>query len=382
MKLNVVILGLSITSSWGNGHATTYRGLIRELSARGHQVIFLERDVPWYADNRDCPKCKYCKIGLYRNLQQLRTQFTECIQGADLVIVGSYVPDGIWIGEWVTQIATGITAFYDIDTPVTLARLERDDCDYLSRNLISQFQLYLSFTGGPTLTRLENEFGSPMARALYCSVDPALYFPQATRTKWALGYLGTYSDDRQPGLKHLMLDAAVQQPAEKFIVAGPQYPKNIIWPKNVERITHLAPNLHCAFYNQQKFTLNITRFDMKRAGYSPSVRLFEAAACGTPIISDYWDGLDTLLEPEKEILISRSTEDTVRYLREVSEEDRLRIGRRARKRILAEHTAAHRAAELEDYAAELLPKNPKRRSSTRQQRPEIHISRKLFYESV
>jgi spore maturation protein CgeB len=382
VKMKIVVIGLSITSSWGNGHATTYRGLIRELAERGHEIIFLERDAPWYADNRDCPKCKFCKIGLYRNLQQLRTQFASCIQQADLVIVGSYVPDGIWIGEWVNEVARGVTAFYDIDTPVTLGKLERNQCDYLSLDLIPRYRLYLSFTGGPTLRHLELKLGSPMARALHCSVDPTVYFSDRRKERWSLGYLGTYSDDRQPALTRLMLDAAATLPREQFVVAGPQYPETVIWPNNVARITHLAPNLHRGFYNEQKFTLNLTRADMKRAGYSPSVRLFEAAACGTPIISDYWDGLETLLEPGKEILISHSGSDTVQYLLDVPAAERRQIGERARKRILSEHTSAHRAAELEAYVADLIPNRSGSKTGRKQTGPKVVTSRKVFYERV
>jgi spore maturation protein CgeB len=354
MKMKIVILGLSITSSWGNGHATTYRGLVRAIAERGHDILFVERNLPWYADNRDYPKSPHCRIGLYKSLEQLQTRFTKSVRDADLVIVGSYVPDGVKVGEWVIENARGLTAFYDIDTPVTLAKLQRDGCDYLSRDLIPQYQLYLSFTGGPTLDVIASQFGSPMARPLYCSVDPHSYFPERQKTKWALGYLGTYSDDRQPALQALMLDAATKAPAENFIVAGAQYPKKIRWPKNVARVTHLPPNKHRAFYNRQRFTLNITREDMKKAGYSPSVRLFEAAACGTPIISDYWPGLETLFEPDQEILVSNSADDTLRFLRDISAEKRATIVERARCRILAEHTSSHRAAELERYAATLL----------------------------
>lgn len=352
-SLKIVVLGLSITSSWGNGHATTYRSLLRELAARGHNILFLERDVPWYAENRDLPRCTYAKIGLYRNLKQLQTQFGQKIREADLIIVGSHVPDGIYIGEYVNEYATGITAFYDIDTPITLAKIEQDECDYLSRELIAEYRLYLSFTGGPTLNVLQKTYGSPMSRALYCSVDPKLYFPERRRRKWAMGYLGTYSDDHHPALEALMLRTARHLPREKFIVAGPQYPEAIRWPENVVRVVHLAPTDHRAFYSQQKFTLNITRTDMKKVGYSPSVRLFEAAACGTPIISDYWDGLNSIFEIGKEILVARSTRETMAILSELSAKDRSNIGQRARERILTEHTAAHRALDLESYVGEL-----------------------------
>ncbi len=356
-KLDIVILGLSITSSWGNGHATTFRGLIRELDKKGHRVTFLERDVPWYASNRDLPNPPFCKTILYSSLEELKEQYADLIQQADLVIVGSYVPEGVAVGEFVTSIAEGVTAFYDIDTPVTLAKLERGDFEYLHPSLIPKYQLYLSFTGGPTLQRIEQQYGSPAARAFYCSFDPELYYPEQMPVKWNLGYLGTYSDDRQPPLKRLMLDAAHQLDDKHFVVAGPQYPQSIQWGANVERIEHLPPSEHRAFYNSQRFTMNITRADMIKAGYSPSVRLFEAAACGTPIISDYWDGIESIFEIGTEILISKSAEDTVSYLTNIREEERKAIGEKARQKVLNYHTAAHRASELEMYYEEVVGKN-------------------------
>ena len=352
--MRIVILGLSITSSWGNGHATTYRGLVRELCARGHDVLFLERDVPWYASNRDLPRPPFGRTRLYGSLEELKDGYAGEVRDADVVIVGSYVPQGVAVGEWACATARGVVAFYDIDTPVTLAKLERGDTEYLSRELVPRYALYLSFTGGPTLRRLEREFGAPMARALYCSFDPSLYFPETGERRWDLGYLGTYSACRQPPLEKLMLEAGRRWAGARMVVAGPQYPANVDWPGNVERIEHLPPAEHRAFYNAQAFTLNVTRSDMVAAGYSPSVRLFEAAACGTPIISDEWKGLDSIFRVGTEILISRSAQETLRYLRELPEEERTAIGERARQRALAEHTAAHRAEELELHALEAI----------------------------
>ena len=355
--LDIVILGLSITSSWGNGHATTYRGLVRELEKRGHNVLFLERDVPWYADNRDLPEPPYGRTELYENLDELKDRFASAVRRADVAIVGSYVPDGTAVGEWVVQTVGGIAAFYDIDTPVTLAQLEEDDCDYLTASLIPRYDLYLSFTGGPTLQRLEQEFGAPQARPLYCSVDPDHYHPEQREATHDLGYMGTYSSDRQPPLERLLIEPARQWPAGRFLVAGPQYPEHIDWPDNVERTEHLPPSKHRRFYNTQRFTLNVTRADMSRVGYAPSVRLFEAAACATPIISDCWEGLDTIFTPGEEILISRSPDDTLHYLQELSETRRRRIGQRAKKRVLTEHTNAHRAEELEQYLVDTFSGN-------------------------
>ncbi len=353
-RYRISIFGLSITSSWGNGHATTYRGLVRELAARGHEVLFLERDVPWYAQNRDLPRPPYARTALYSSLEELRDRWGYFVRESDVVIIGSYVPDGVAIGRWVTEPPRALAAFYDIDTPVTVARLARGEGEYITPELVSRYDLYLSFTGGPMLERLERDFGARIARVLYCSTDPNTYFPEKRERAWDLGYLGTYSADRQASLESLMIQPARRMRRGRFVVAGPLYPEGIRWPGNVERIAHLAPPDHRRFYNSQRFTLNVTRADMVRAGWSPSVRLFEAAACGTPVISDCWDGLDSIFRIGREILVAQSAAGTLRYLRSMSEEERLVVGERARLRVLAEHTAAHRAAQLESYIAEAL----------------------------
>ena len=347
--MKIVILGLSITSSWGNGHATTYRALVRELHARGHDVLFLERDKAWYASHRDLPDPPFGRTRLYDSLEHLRREHREAIRTADAVIVGSYVPDGVEVGEWVTRCAGGITAFYDIDTPVTMAKLAAGDNEYISPELIPCYGIYLSFTGGPLLEEIQERYGSPAARPLYCSVDPALYYPDdhALPPRWTLGYLGTYSDDRQPTLERLLLEPARADLSLRMAVAGPQYPASIRWPANVDRIEHLPPAEHRRFYNSQRFTLNVTRAAMIRAGYSPSVRLFEAAACGVPIISDAWEGLSEFFEPGSEILIAESSADVADILQGHTAQDARAIGTRARQRVLTHHTAAHRAAELE-----------------------------------
>jgi spore maturation protein CgeB len=351
--MNVVILGLSITSSWGNGHATTYRCLMRELVRLGHDVLFLERDAPWYASNRDLPQPPYGRTEIYCSFDQLTAGFAGAVRDAGLVIVGSYVPEGTRVIEWAQDLARGYCAFYDIDTPVTLAKLERGDYEYLHPELISGFELYLSFTGGPTLRRIEDRFGAPCARVLYCSADPEAYYPENQPARWDMGYLGTYSEDRQRILDNLLLEPARRCANGRFIVAGPLYPPQLAWPANVERVEHLPPAGHREFYNAQRMTLNVTRADMRAAGYSPSVRLFEAAACGTPIVSDYWQGLETIFEPETEILIARCAEESIRYLADMPWEALEEVGRRGRDRVLREHTAAHRARQLEGYLREL-----------------------------
>lgn len=343
--MKLVVLGLSLGSSWGNGHATTFRALLKAFAARGHEILFLEREVPWYAGaHRDLIDPDFCRLVYYPDLAALDA-WREEIAAADAVIVGSYVPDGVDVGRFVQRAAHGVTAFYDIDTPVTLAKLERGDFEYLSPDIIAGYDVYLSFTGGPTLDRIERQYASPAARALYCSVDEAAYLPLGSPKRWDLTYLGTYSPDRQPTLERLLVEPARRCPDLDFAVAGPQYPDDIDWPSNVQRIEHLPPSEHAAFYSASRMTLNVTRADMIAAGWSPSVRLFEAAACGTPILSDRWDGIETLFEPGEEILLAATPEEAIAAIARPS----TAIGVAARQRVLAAHTAAHRAAELEDH---------------------------------
>jgi spore maturation protein CgeB len=347
--MRLIVLGLTLSSSWGNGHATTFRALLSAFAERGHRVLFLEREKPWYAANRDLPDPDFCELRYYDSLAELEL-WREEIAAAHAVMVGSYVPDGTAVGAFVQDCARGVTCFYDIDTPVTLARLERGECDYLTPELIPGYEIYFSFTGGPTLTRLEREFGSPLARALYCSVDTERYRPLNVQKCWDLTYLGTYSDDRQPTLERLLIETARRCPERRFAVAGPQYPSSIEWPANIERIDHLPPAEHAAFYSASRFTLNVTRSDMIAAGWSPSVRLFEAGACAAPIISDTWPGIDELFAPDAEIILTESTDTVVRVLAE----DAAAMGERARRMVLSHHSAGRRAEQLEQDLTEAL----------------------------
>lgn len=355
--MRLVVFGLSLSSSWGNGHATTFRALLKEYAARGHDILFLERDVPWYAGNRDMTDPAFCRLEYYADLAGLEKWRGE-IASADAVIVGSYVPEGVEVSRFVQAAARGVAAFYDIDTPVTFAKLRRGDYEYLAPEVIPGFDIYLSFTGGPTLDHLEQHYGSPAARALYCSVDAAAYTPLDVPKKWALSYLGTYSPDRQPTLEKLLLEPARRMSDERFAVAGPQYPEDIDWPANVERIDHVPPADHAAFYAASRFTLNVTRADMIDAGWSPSVRLFEAAACGVPVISDKWPGMEDIFVPGREIILADRSEEVVAALQDTSATDARAMGEAARAKVLAAHTARHRAAELESYIDEARAASP------------------------
>lgn len=342
--LSIVVLGLSLSSSWGNGHATTWRALIRGLRAEGHRVLFLERDKPWYAAHRDLAEPDFCNLALYDELSDLETH-RQAIGAADAVIVGSYVPDGVAVIDRVADMRPRTFHFYDIDTPITMAMLADGGAEYVARRQIPLFDIYFSFAGGDVPGRLESEFGARRAEALFCAVDDERYFPTGEAPVWDLGYLGTYSADRQPALERLLLEPARRLPDRRFIVAGSGYPPEIAWPSNLVRIEHLDPSRHRSFYNRLRFALNVTRADMIAAGSSPSVRLFEAAACGTPLVSDRWRGLEQIF-PEGSLAIADGTEDVVALLTSTGEAARRAMAAKAKRLVLTRHTGRIRARQL------------------------------------
>lgn len=351
--MRIAIFGLTVSSSWGNGHATTWRGVLRALHAAGHRVTFFERDVPYYAAQRDLPAAPFVDLVLYDDWDAVRGAARRTVADSDVAIVTSYCPDGLDAARLVLDQARALRAFYDIDTPVTLAALAADGiavtdgARYLTPDLIPEYDLYLSFSGGAVLDELRVRWGARRAVPLYCSVDPAVHAPvdPDERFRCALGYLGTYSADRQPGLERLLLAPAAERREARFWVVGSLYPDGVRWPANVARHDHLPPQAHPGFYCANRLTLNITRQAMAAAGHSPSVRVFEAASCGTPIVTDRWPGLEEFFTPGEEIVVADRPADVLEALAR-DDAELARVARAARERVLAAHTATHRAAEL------------------------------------
>jgi spore maturation protein CgeB len=348
--MKIVIFGLSITSSWGNGHATTFRALCSALHKRGHRIVFFEHNVEWYQNNRDLPNPGFCTVTVFEHWSEVLPAVRRELKDADVAIVGSYFPDGIAALNEVIESRAEVKAFYDIDTPITMAALQRNaHTEYLLKEHLGELDVYFSFTGGPMLRELETRFEVAAAVPLYCSFDPQKYrrLPVNPEFECDLSYMGTYAPDRQPKIEELLCMPARKLPGNKFIVAGPQYPASVLWPANVQRIVHLNPCHHAEFYCSSRLTLNVTRRDMVMAGYSPSVRLFEAAACGATIISDNWPGLETFFVPGKEILLPANSADVIGYISEYDKMELDRVGRAARERVLAAHTSEIRAGEFE-----------------------------------
>lgn len=348
--MKLVIFGLTISSSWGNGHATIWRGLLRAFIRRGHKVVFFERDVPYYAgSHRDLHEIPGGELCLYQDWAEVLPRVEQDLADADVGMVTSYCPDGIAAAEYVLASSVPRRVFYDLDTPVTLAALKSGKpLSYIGPRGLADFDLVLSYTGGRALPALQRELGARRVAPLYGSVDPDLHqpVPPADAYRADLSYLGTYAEDRQLALDQMFIQTARRLPNQRFLIGGAQYPADFPWTENIYFVRHVPPPDHPAFYSSSRLTLNVTRRAMAEMGYCPSGRLFEAAACGAPILSDWWEGLDLFFNPGAEILVAQTTDDAVTAL-ELSPSELARIARQARERTLAEHTADRRALELE-----------------------------------
>ena len=343
--MRLVIFGLTVSSSWGNGHATLWRGLITALGRAGHHVTFFERDVAYYAQNRDLTDLGPHRLVLYADWHSVAREAARCADEADAALVTSFCPDALDAAHLIQDSRARVRCFYDLDTPVTLDRLSAGEhVPYIGPERLSGYDLVLSYTGGAALTALRTQLGARRAEPFYGWADPAAYHPvpPQTRYKADLSYLGTYAADRQAALEAMFVAPARARPDWRFVIGGAQYPADFPWAKNIWFVRHLPPAEHTAFFSSSRLTLNVTRAAMARMGWCPSGRLFEAAACGTPILSDGWEGLDSFFEPEREILTASDTQGALAAL-DRSPEALATIAARARDRVLGEHTADHRA---------------------------------------
>ncbi len=348
--MHIVIFGLTISSSWGNGHATLWRSLVKAMLRRGHTVNFYEKDVPYYAGARDLHALpEGGKLRLYSQFEAVRVEAWRDLEDADLALCTSFCADGRAASELILGSEAGIRAFYDLDTPVTLDALSAGGAiEYLPADGLGDFDLVLSYTGGPALDGLKSRLGARVVAPLYGSVDPENHMPAEPREEFraALSYLGTYAEDRREAMERLFFRPARELPGERFLLGGAQYPESVAWTENIAFVRHLPPDLHSAFFSSCRATLNVTRGVMARYGFCPSGRLFEAAACGAPLLTDTWEGLDRFFTPGREVLPVGTSADVVEAL-SLSDAELRGMARAARERTLAEHTGEHRVMELE-----------------------------------
>jgi spore maturation protein CgeB len=364
--MKIVIFGLTISSSWGNGHATIWRGLCRALAERGHRIVFFERDVPYYAGHRDLVAWNDGELVLYQNFDDVRFFAQRQLADVDVGIVTSYCGDALAATDLVLDSSAALRVFYDLDTPVTLAALSAGrPVAYIGSGGLSDFDLVLSYTGGRAVHELERRLGARRVATLYGSVDPQAHRRVASQAEFIadVSYLGTYAEDRQDALEQLFIYPARRLPHRRFLIGGAQYPQSFPWTDNIYFVRHVDPPLHPVFYSSSRLTVNVTRRAMKQMGYCPSGRLFEAAACGTPILSDYWEGLELFFEPNVEIMVARTSGEAEIAI-EFSDGELAQFAKRARERVLAEHTAEQRAREFEMIVATAgAPASARRRAS-------------------
>ena len=304
--MKLVVFGLTITSSWGNGHATLWRGLVRALGARGHRVVFFERDVRYYSIHRDLTAIPGHEIQLYDSWRGVQDAAARHVRAAAAAV------------------------------------------EYLPPQGLGGFDLVLSYTGGGALAALRDRLGARFVRPLYGSVDPEVHRPTAARAAFDadLSYLGTYAEDRQAPLEALFLEPARRREDLRFVIGGSMYPPSFTWRPNIYYVSHVPPQDHPAFFSSSRLTLNITRAAMAAMGHCPSGRLFEAAACGVPILTDTWEGLDAFFEPGREIFVADDTEHALAALA-CDDQARRRVAAAARERTLDCHTAERRVLDLE-----------------------------------
>ena len=346
--MKFAIFGLTISSSWGNGHATLWRGLCRGLSDEGHEIVFFEHDVPYYAGARDLYDMPgRGEIVFYSAWDDVRARALQELRTCDVAIVTSYCPDAIAASDLLLE-SSALRVFYDLDTPVTLSRRARGEGNfYIGPRGLADFDLVLSYTGGAAEEILRRDLGARRVAPLYGHVDPEHHRPAEPREHYRadLSYLGTYAPDRQAALDTLFLEPARCRPQMRYLIGGALYPQEFAWGDNIYFVRHLPPGEHPPFFASSRATLNITRADMAQMGWCPSGRLFEAAACAAPILTDSWEGLEAFFTPGEELLVVNTAEDVLAALG-LSDSELRKMAQRARARVLDEHTSKHRAFEL------------------------------------
>lgn len=320
------------------------------MARRNWCVHFFEWDAPWYAEHRDLTEIEGGTLSLYPDWNSVLPEARRQVEDADVAMVTSYCPDAIAATELVLSSRAGVRCFYDLDAGVTLNRLAKGEpVEYIGERGLRDFDLVLTYTGGRAMEELRSRLGARNVAPLYGSVDPEVHYRVEPQEHYRadLSYLGTFAEDRQAALEALFIEPARRLPERRFVMGGAMYPHEFPWTKNVFFVRHLPPEEHPAFYSSSRLTLNVTRRAMAAMGCCPPARIFEAAACGTPALTDRWDGIEYFFKPGSEILLADRTEDAMAAI-ELGGDDLAKLGARARERALDQHTAAHRVIELEN----------------------------------
>ncbi len=354
--MKIAFYGSSLLSSYWNGAATYYRGLLRALSALGHDIAFYEPDVYDRSRHRDMDPPEWCKVIVYPGTVDALVSAARQATEADVVVKASGV--GFEDERLLALLrsyarADATTIFWDVDAPATLAELGAN-ADHPLRRALPALDAVLTYGGGDPVVSTYRRLGANRCVPIYNALDPATHFPSAPQPRFAaiLGFLGNRLPDREERVERFFFDAAARMHDADFLLGGSGWDARTL-PPNVRYVGHVGTADHNAFNCSTRAVLNISRADMARTGYSPATRVFEAAGAGACIITDAWEGIEQFLEPGSEVLVARDGREVAEIAGTLTSETATAIGRQARERVLRNHTYEHRAAEVDELLRQL-----------------------------
>jgi spore maturation protein CgeB len=348
--MRIAMFASSLVSSYWNGACTYYRGIVRALHERGHEITFFEPDAYDRQAHRDIPDPSYATVVVYDPVDA--REVVAGARGFDVVAKAS----GVGVADDVLEEAVleldGVRIFWDVDAPATLASMEADAEDPL-RTLIPDYDLVLTYGGGDPVVERYEALGARRCVPVYNALDPATHHPAEADPRFAcdLGFLGNRLPDREARVEEFFFGAAARLPDRGFLIAGSGWDGGAARAANVRHLGHVGTRDHNAFNRTPLAVLNVSRESMAANGFSPPTRVFEAAGAGACLITDAWEGVELFLEPGAEVLVARDGAEVAALLVDLDRERAEAIGQAALERVLSEHTYAQRAELVEQVLA-------------------------------
>jgi len=348
--VKLAFYGSSLLSSWWNGAATYYRGLLRDLAGRGYEVTFYEPDAYERQQHRDMEPQPWAKSVVYPATSEGLRSVLEQARAADIVVKASGV--GVFDDELIAGIVEqarpgALKIFWDVDAAATLDEMRRDE-DHPVRRALPELDLVLTYGGGPPVVEAYERFGAARCVPIYNALDPVTHHPVEPDPRFAadLSFLGNRLPDREARVEQFFLEPAAELPGRSFLIGGNGWETKPM-PENVRHLGHVFTTEHNAFNCTPLAVLNVARDSMAHIGFSPATRVFEAAGAAACLITDAWEGIELFLEPDREVLVARDGRDVAEHVRSLTPERAHEIGAAALRRVLAEHTYAHRGAQVD-----------------------------------
>ncbi|RAK52815.1 CgeB family protein [Phenylobacterium deserti] len=348
--MKIAFYGSSLLSSYWNGAATYYRGMLSELAKRGYDITFYEPDAFDRQRHKDIEPPEWCKVVVYPATETaLQTVIAKAAE-ADVVVKASGVgvfDDELLEGVMAVARPHAIKIFWDVDAPATLSEL-RGDASLPMHRVLPSLDMVLTYGGGPPVINAYEGFGARVCRPIYNALDPSTHHPVPAQTRFEgdLNFLANRLPDRESRVERFFLEPAARLPERRFLIGGNGWDDKAM-PANVRRIGHVGTADHNAFNCSPLAVLNVARDSMADVGFSPATRVFEAAGAGACLITDAWEGIELFLNPDEEVLVARDGQDVAEHVAALTPERARAIGEAARQRILSEHTYARRAAEVD-----------------------------------